>query len=118
MEFLFQDANALFIDGDGGKKSFKKMCAMLELLNRKFHPNYYLATKLKFQMALVGLEELQGEGEIDEKTRVCGEILGAHVNQYGSNGFYPRISCLINTYIFLPRQPLLLISFPKFGFRF
>ena len=97
MEFLFQDANALFIDGDGGKKSFKKMCAMLELLNRKFHPNYYLATKLKFQMALVGLEELQGEGEIDEKTRVCGEILGAHVNQYGSNGFYPRIFCLINT---------------------
>ena len=97
VEFLFQDANALFIDGDGGKKSFKKMCAMLELLNRKFHANYYLATKLKFQMALVGLEELQGEGEIDEKTRVCGEILGAHVNQYGSNGFYPRISCLIST---------------------
>ena len=79
-EDFFQEANALSIDGDEGKKSFMKMRAMLELLNRKFHQNYYLATKLKFQMAMVGLEELQGEDEIDEKIRVCGEILGAHVS--------------------------------------
>ena len=69
------------MDGEGGKSSFKKMCAMLKVLKRNFHPNYYLATKLKFKIAMVGLEELQGEEEIDEKMRLCGEIQGAHVTQ-------------------------------------
>ena len=55
------------------------MCAMLKVLNRRFHPNYYLATKLKFKIALVGLEELQGEDEIEEKMRLCGEIQGANL---------------------------------------
>ena len=77
----FQEANALSIDGDGGKCSFKKMRAMLEVLNRRFHSNYYLATKLKFKIAMVGLEELQGEEEIDEKMRLCGEIQGAHLTR-------------------------------------
>ena len=77
----FQEANALSIDGDGGKCSFKKMRAMLEVLNRRFHSNYYLATKLKFKIAMVGLEDLQGEDEIEEKMRLCGEIQGAHVTQ-------------------------------------
>ena len=63
--------------GGGGEKSFQKMCAALKVLKQKFHPNYYLATKLKFKIAMVGQDELQGEDEVKEKLRLCGELQGA-----------------------------------------
>ena len=66
--------------GGAGEKSFQKMCAVLKVLNEKFHPNYYLTTKLKLKVAMVGLEELQGEDEVKEKLRLCGELQGARAD--------------------------------------